>query len=147
MKLSRQPVVRRSAIALLAALSIMTVQSGHCGVSPTMLRVQNRDESGTIGALRKTLRAQVPAWQQDRSHFSLAPKKPGQRWWYEPEAGAQEVDIPTSELVAVSATILTRPSWIQGECYEVYDRFRKCEPVDQVGYSILVFDRECMEPE
>jgi hypothetical protein len=77
----------------------------------------------------------------------LAPKKPGQRWWYEPDAGTQVVEIPTSELVAISATILTRPSWIRGECYEIYDRFRQCDPVGQIGHSILIFERECIQPE
>jgi len=75
----------------------------------------------------------------------LAPKKPGQKWWYEDGAGEQLVETPESELVAVSATMLRHASWIEGGCYEFYDRLLKCEPIDQIGHSILIFDRECLD--
>ncbi|MGD2109241.1 MAG: hypothetical protein PVI86_07600, partial [Phycisphaerae bacterium] len=77
----------------------------------------------------------------------LAPKEPGQKWWYEDGADSQPIFMPKSPLLAVSATLMGRPGWIRGECYEVYERLRRCEPVDQVGYSILLFDSECIRPQ
>lgn len=76
----------------------------------------------------------------------LAPRTPEQKWWYEPGADDQAIEIPASDLVAVSATILARSGWIRGKCYRVYERLGQCEPVDQVGYSILIFEKECITP-
>ena len=76
----------------------------------------------------------------------LAPRTPGQKWWYEPGADDQAVEIPASDLVAVSATMLARSGWIRGNCYRVYERLARCEPVGQVGYSILIFEKKCITP-
>lgn len=77
----------------------------------------------------------------------LTPKTPQQKWWYEAGADDQVVDIPQSSFVAVSATMLGRPGWIRGKCYRIYEGLRRCEPVGQVGYSILIFETECLRPE
>ncbi len=76
----------------------------------------------------------------------LAPRTAAQKWWYEPGADDQTVEIPASDLVAVSATMLARSGWIRGNCYRVYERLARCEPVDQVGYSILIFEKKCTTP-
>jgi hypothetical protein len=74
----------------------------------------------------------------------LAPKRRGQMWWYEPGAGQQRVDDPKTELVAVSATMLVGPWWMKGKSCSFYKRLRECEPIDQIGYSILIFDSNCI---
>lgn len=65
----------------------------------------------------------------------LAPRRPGERWWYE----VRPEELPPLELaggpMAVSATLLA------GIFYPgYYAPLRALEPVDQVGYSILIFD-------
>jgi hypothetical protein len=72
----------------------------------------------------------------------LAPRSPGQSWWYETDPER----LPALDLaggpIAISASLLA------GIFYPgYYAELRDLEPADQVGYSILIFDpRESADP-
>lgn len=70
----------------------------------------------------------------------LAPRRRGQDWWFQmrPER-ARPLELE-SGLVAVSATLLGGPSWMGRILGDAYAPLRELEPVDSVGYSILIFD-------
>jgi hypothetical protein len=68
----------------------------------------------------------------------VRPQEPGQRWWYEV---ADPSELPPFEVdggpIAISATLLA------GVFYPgYYAELRELEPVDVVGYSILIFEPE-----
>ena len=70
----------------------------------------------------------------------LAPRRRGQDWWFQmrPER-ARPLELEPG-LVAVSATLLGGPSWMGLILGDTYAPLRELEPVDSVGYSILIFD-------
>ncbi len=70
----------------------------------------------------------------------LAPKEPGQRWWYELSADRPAQLDPQRGLVAVSATTLMSPGWMGALFGDSYKWLREREPIDQIGYSILIYD-------
>ena len=72
----------------------------------------------------------------------LAPKKPGQYWWYEREAKDKKRLEPQTGIIAMSVNILISPGWLRPLFYDSYSWIRKYEPVDNVGYSILIYDIE-----
>ena len=71
----------------------------------------------------------------------LAPRVPGDKWWYE----IKSEDLPPLDLtgghMAVSATLLAGV-FLPG----YYSALRDFEPVDQIGYSILIYDLGKQEP-
>jgi len=69
----------------------------------------------------------------------LAPTKPGQYWWYEIDTDAKRYLEPQSGIIAVSATILASPQWLREKFHRSYTWLKKYEPVDKVGYSILIY--------
>lgn len=69
----------------------------------------------------------------------LAPKKEGEYWWHEEGAGCTEPMEAPSGVVAVSAMMRASPSWLTPKFGECYEWARQREPVDQVGYSILIY--------
>ncbi len=67
----------------------------------------------------------------------LAPQNPGERWWFETDAISLPPFEPSEGPIAVSATLLAGiffPGY--------YSKLRELEPVDQIGYSILIYDPE-----
>ena len=72
----------------------------------------------------------------------LAPRVPGDKWWYELK---KSEELPPLELaggrMAVSATLLAGV-FLPG----YYSALRDFEPVDQIGYSILIYDLGKQEP-
>ena len=70
----------------------------------------------------------------------LEPKEPGERWWYELSADRPAVLEPQSGLLAVSATMLMCPHWMGRLFGDSYEWLRDHEPIDQIGYSILIYD-------
>jgi hypothetical protein len=70
----------------------------------------------------------------------LAPKEPGQFWWYEEEAACTApIEVPKGT-VAISATLRASPGWMRPVFGECYSWLRDYEPVDQVGHSILIYE-------
>jgi hypothetical protein len=65
----------------------------------------------------------------------LAPSEEGQYWWFEKGAGTlPELDLDDGP-IAISVTLLA------GVFYPgYYAPLRKLEPIDSVGYSILIYD-------
>ncbi len=72
----------------------------------------------------------------------LAPKKPGQYWWFELDTDEKKHLDAQRGLIAVSANLISRPQWIGRTFQGTYDWLEKHEPVDHVGYSILIYDIE-----
>ena len=72
----------------------------------------------------------------------LEPKEPGQHWWYEIDPENNTPLEPQEGTLAVSATILASPGWMNPLFSESYAWLKKYEPVDQVGYSILIYEIE-----
>jgi hypothetical protein len=72
----------------------------------------------------------------------LTPKKPGQYWWYEMNADYKSRIEPRKGTIAISATLLASPSWMTKKFRNTYDWLREYEPVDNVGYSILIYKIE-----
>jgi len=65
----------------------------------------------------------------------LAPRDPGDRWWYEVDPEALPPLDPTRGPLAVSASLLA------GVFYPgYYAPLREQEPVAQIGHSILIYD-------
>jgi hypothetical protein len=69
----------------------------------------------------------------------LEPQKPGQYWWYEMTPENDSPLPPQQGTIAVSATILASPGWMQPLFQDSYAWLREHEPVDHVGYSILIY--------
>jgi hypothetical protein len=72
----------------------------------------------------------------------LAPQKPGQYWWYEIDSVEETHLAPQTGTIAISANILASPGWMQPLFPESYAWLHEHEPVDQVGYSILIYEIE-----
>ena len=72
----------------------------------------------------------------------LAPKKPGERWWYELSVDHPAEMEPQRGLLAVSANMLTCPGWMHWLFGDSYQWLKDYEPIDQIGYSILIYDIE-----
>ena len=70
----------------------------------------------------------------------LEPTEEGQQWWYELNATSDEELGPQLGSIAVGANILASPGWMNPLFYENYQWLREHEPVDQVGYSILIYE-------
>lgn len=70
----------------------------------------------------------------------LAPQEPGQYWWYEIDADYKKQVAPQEGIIAVSANILASPGWLRPLFHSTYEWLRRYEPVDQVGYSILIYE-------
>lgn len=70
----------------------------------------------------------------------LAPKKPGQLWWFEIDPEDKPELPPQQGTIAISATILASPGWMEPLFYDSYEWLRSHEPIDQVGYSILIYE-------
>ena len=70
----------------------------------------------------------------------LAPKKPGDRWWYEMSADDPAELNQQHGLLAVSATALMSPAWMGSLFGDSYEWLRDREPIDQIGYTILIYD-------
>jgi len=70
----------------------------------------------------------------------LAPKKDDQYWWYELDSDEKRRLEPQRGTIAVSATLLSRPQWMGPLFRGTYDWLADHEPVDQVGYSILIYE-------
>jgi hypothetical protein len=72
--------------------------------------------------------------------IGLPPKRAGEKWWYEldPEQ-ARPLDLAPG-LVAVSANLVVAPGWIGERFGSIYEPLRELEPIDSVGYSILIYD-------
>lgn len=69
----------------------------------------------------------------------LAPRKPGEYWWYELDSPEKRRLRRPTGLVAVSVNLLTGPQWIRGRFGGMYDWLQEHEPIDQVGHSILIY--------
>lgn len=70
----------------------------------------------------------------------LAPKGPGQYWWYEMDSPAKRrLDPRPTGWIAVSANLLARPQWLSDRFGDTYDWLLEYEPVDEVGHSILIY--------
>ena len=74
--------------------------------------------------------------------MGLEPKEPGQRWWYVIDPEKKTPLEPQEGILAVSATILASPGWMNPLFSESYAWLKKYEPVDQIGYSILIYEIE-----
>lgn len=72
----------------------------------------------------------------------LAPQESGQYWWYEIDSVEKTRLAPQTGTIAVSSNILTSPGWMHGLFSESYAWLREHKPVDQVGYSILIYEIE-----
>jgi len=70
----------------------------------------------------------------------LAPKAPGQYWWYEIDSGEKRDCRPQKGTIAISATLLTSPGWMRRKFNGWYEWLKQYEPVDNVGYSILIYN-------
>jgi len=70
----------------------------------------------------------------------LAPTEPGQYWWYEIDSEEKAQLAPQKGTIAVSATLLANPGWMGPLFGDAYEWLKQYEPVDQVGYSILVYE-------
>jgi hypothetical protein len=70
----------------------------------------------------------------------LAPHRPDQHWWYEMNGNLKDQLEPQEGIIAVSATILASPGWMKPSFHSSYDWLRKHDPIDNVGYSILIYD-------
>jgi len=70
----------------------------------------------------------------------LAPKAPGQYWWYEIDSGEKRDCRPQKGTIAISATLLTSPGWMRRKFNGCYEWLKQYEPVDNVGYSILIYN-------
>jgi hypothetical protein len=69
----------------------------------------------------------------------LAPTEPGQYWWYEIDSKEKAQLAPQTGTIAVSATLLAHPGWM-GWFGAAYGWLEQYEPIDQVGYSILIYE-------
>jgi hypothetical protein len=77
----------------------------------------------------------------------LDPKDSGLKWWHEDGAVPEPPKQPPSGLVAVSATLRAGPGWMKDSVRAYYWWARDLEPVDQIGYSILIYEiPESAEP-
>jgi len=72
----------------------------------------------------------------------LTPKEPGQYWWYEIDQKHRYDPGPQKGHIAVSATLVASPGWLKSKFHETYEWLREHEPVDQIGYSILIYHIE-----
>ena len=70
----------------------------------------------------------------------LTPQNPDQYWWYEIDSEEKKLLAPQQGIVAVSVNILTAPGWLHPLFHNSYDWLRQYEPVDRVGYSILIYE-------
>lgn len=70
----------------------------------------------------------------------LKPKQPGQYWWYEINSEEKTYLQPQTGTLAVSANMLASPGWLHPLFHDSYTWLREHEPVDQVGYSILIYE-------
>lgn len=71
----------------------------------------------------------------------LAPKNEGEKWWYEVTEPLPPIELKPG-VYAISATVLASPIFLQEGFSDAYAPFRKLEPVDQVGNSILIYKIE-----
>ena len=74
--------------------------------------------------------------------MGLSPKEPGQSWWYEIDPANNVPLEPQKGILAVSTTILASPRWMHPLFSESYAWLKNYEPIDQVGYSILIYEIE-----
>lgn len=72
----------------------------------------------------------------------LKPKEPGQYWWYEIDENQRYEPGPQKGILAISATLLASPGWMKSLFHETYAWLRDHEPIDHIGYSILIFKIE-----
>jgi len=72
----------------------------------------------------------------------LAPKRPGQYWWYEIDKNHRYDPGPQKGHVAISATLLASPGWMKPLFHETYKWLREHDPIDQIGHSILIYKIE-----
>ena len=72
----------------------------------------------------------------------LAPKEPGQYWWYEMDRDEKNQLPAQKGIIAVSATLLASTGWMGSLFGKSYQWLREYEPVDNVGYSILIYNIE-----
>ena len=70
----------------------------------------------------------------------LAPTEPGQYWWYEIDSDEKTKLEPQTGTIAVSTNILASPGWMQPLFSKSYEWIKQYEPIDQVGYSILIYE-------
>ena len=75
----------------------------------------------------------------------LAPIDPGQYWWYEIDSDEKSKLEPQTGTIAISATLLASPGWMQPLFRDSYAWLKDYEPVDQVGYSILIYEIDELE--
>jgi hypothetical protein len=69
----------------------------------------------------------------------LTPKQAGEKWWYELSPDNPATMQPQTGLIAVSATMLQSSYWMAPIFRDAYAWLREHEPIDQVGYSILIY--------
>lgn len=69
----------------------------------------------------------------------LAPKQPGETWWYELSPDNPATMQPQTGLIAVSATLLQSSYWMAPIFRDAYAWLREHEPIDTIGYSILIY--------
>lgn len=70
----------------------------------------------------------------------LAPKKAGQRWWYEIDPEQIGDDSRPSGRFAVSVALIQGARWL-GRLFEpTYGWLRDHEPIDTIGYTIHIYD-------
>jgi hypothetical protein len=72
----------------------------------------------------------------------LAPNESTQYWWYEIDDNHRYDPGPQKGYLAVSATLLASPRWLKPLFHETYQWLREYDPIDQIGYSILIFNIE-----
>jgi len=70
----------------------------------------------------------------------LAPKEPGQLWWFEIDPEQVSEDTRPSGLMAVSVTLIQGPRWL-GRLFEpTYGWLSEHEPIATIGHTIHIYD-------
>jgi hypothetical protein len=70
----------------------------------------------------------------------LAPKEPGQLWWYEMGKQSRKPLQPQKGKIAISATLLAAPRWMRPLFYDDYAWLRDRKPIEQIGHTILIYE-------
>lgn len=69
----------------------------------------------------------------------LAPRRPGERWWYEMEPGGAAHPLPAGR-IAVSVSLVQGAQWVGPLFGSTYRWLLELEPVDTIGHTIHIYE-------